>query len=325
MSKCMRCMQDYEQLKFCPYCGAPAEFEVSDWGQIPAETILNRRFIVGDVLNHDRIGFTYLAWDALLERKVVIKEWMPVKLAEREKNHKDVKYSMSEELCKSLNREFLEQAKKLHKAQNIPMLVPIYTFFEENNTVYYVMEYTEGQTLGSLLQKENPLDYQRAGEIMKKVYQALEVLHKNSFVHGNLTPDNIFLCKNGDIKFLNQAWFAPCLQEIKYTIFLGKYAPPHYYRRPVVPDEEMDRYGAAAVYYRIITGEKPIGIYQREKGQVLPTISDYGIDIPGKTEKEILQILDYPNTKGLGILRFLQGLNAVLLIAVVVLGIFVFI
>lgn len=326
MPKCMRCMQDYGAEEYCPFCGAPGDLEASDRGQIPVETILNRRFIVGDVISRDRIGFTYVAWDALLERKVAIKEWLPVMLAERTQDRKTVEYSMSSDLWRELNREFLEHARRLHKAQNIPVIVPVYTFFEENNTSYYVMEYINGQTIGNILQKENPLDAKKAGEIMGKVYQALDVLHKSGFVQGNLTPDNIFICDNGTVKFLNTAWTGKGMEEIKYTVFLGKYAPPHYYSKGVQQDEEMDRYGAAAVYYRLLTGEVPTGASLRKKDKKkLPSISDYGIEVSGKTEKEILQILDCSGKRGLSALRIFQALNVLLLVTVIVLGIFIII
>lgn len=323
MAKCMRCMQDYEQQEYCPFCGAEGNLKAADIGQIPVETILNRRFIIGDLISSDRIGFTYLAWDALLERKVVIKEWFPCALAEREANGLDVKGGMDENLWERLNQQFLEHAQKLHKLQDIPALVPIYTFFRENNTSYYVMEFLEGRTVRGMLQRENPLDPSAAEKLMEKITQALEILHNKGIIHGNLSPDNIFLCRTGEIRFLNPAWFSEEMKTIRYTVFQGKYAPFDYEKASFIQNKEMDTYGVCAVYYRLITGCDPVSALQRIKKEKLPSISDYGVKISAHTEKEIMEGLKNPDRSGNGMLRFLQILNAVLVVTAAALGVLI--
>ncbi|MDO4337670.1 MAG: protein kinase [Eubacteriales bacterium] len=323
MAKCMSCMQDYEQQEYCPFCGAEAGLKAADIGQIPAETILNRRFIIGELINSDRIGFTYLAWDALLERKVVIKEWFPCALAQREENGLDVKGGMDAELWERLNQQFMEHARKLHKLQNIPALVPIYTFFRENNTSYYVMEFLEGRTVRGMLERENPLVPSEAEKLMEKIAQALEILHDNGIIHGNLSPDNIFLCRTGEIRFLNLAWFSEEMKTIRYTVFQGKYAPFDYEKAFFTQNREMDTYSFCAVYYRLITGCAPVSALQRIKKEKLPSVSDYGVKISARTEKEIMEGLKNPDRSGKGMLRFLQILNVVLVITAAALGVLI--
>jgi serine/threonine protein kinase len=318
-------MQDYDQESYCPCCGAESGFQAADVGQIPVETILSKRFIIGEVISRDRIGFTYLSWDALLERKVVIKEWFPVKLAERGENRLDVKTCMKEELWEDLNQQFLKRAEVLHNLQKVSAIVPIFTFFRENGTSYYVMEYLEGHTLRSCLEKENPLKPAKAQEIMSKVQNALKILHEAGILHGNLSPDNIFLCRNGEIKFLNFAWFSKELEEIQYTVFLGKYAPFAFFKMPVRAEESLDDYGFYAVYYRLLTGEEPVGAFRRIKKDELPSISDYGLEVPAQLEKEILKGLGKAEKSGGGLLKFLQILNGCLVAAAVVLGIIIMI
>lgn len=330
MPKCMRCMCDFDGQRFCPSCGAEAGRKAAGREQLPAEAILNRRFIIGDVISRDRIGFTYIAWDALLERKVVIKEWFPVKLAEREENGLDVRSGMPEGLWEELCGQFLAQAKKLNRLQDIPVLVPVYTFFQENQTAYYVTEYVEGQTLRQLLQKTNPLESEAAGNLMNRIREALEVFHERGLIHGNLTPDNIFLEPNGGVRFLNPAWFDESMEEIRYTVFRGRYAAACYFEVSggkeksglrLKPHREMDDYSMAAVYYRLLSGEEPVGVYGLRNKERLPSISELGVEVPQKVEKEILRILTKAETKGTGLLRFLQGLNGVLAAAAVILGI----
>lgn len=321
MPKCMNCMQDYEQLEFCPYCGTPRESTALDIGQIPEETILNRRFIIGEVLNVDRIGFSYISWDALLERKVVIKEWFPKGLARREDPHIEVKPEMNQELWEELCRQFQAQAEKLHKMQNLPVLVPVYMTFEENNTVYYVMEYQEGSTIREMLQKENPLPLKKAELLMDSVGKNLQILHDQNLYHGNLSPDNIFVCKNGEIKFLNLAWFSKEMEKIKYTVFQGRYAPAAYSDLPFELSDSIDEYSMSAVFFRLLSGEEPPAAVNRKRKEKLYSISEFGISVPASLEKKIMKGLG--KGEGNGILRFFQGLNAVLVLLSVVLGIII--
>ena len=76
MKKCMGCMRDYnENYDKCPVCG------YSTWNieedirkkedSLKAETILNARYIIGRVLSYTEYGITYLAWDALLQKKLL--------------------------------------------------------------------------------------------------------------------------------------------------------------------------------------------------------------------------------------------------------------
>ena len=90
MPKCMKCMEEYKQENFCPYCGRRRDAYTVYIDQIPEETILNRRFIIGEAIRKDRIGFLYIAWDALLEQKVWIREWFPVKMAGRKQGQLQV-------------------------------------------------------------------------------------------------------------------------------------------------------------------------------------------------------------------------------------------
>ncbi len=323
MPKCMICMQDYDQQDFCPFCGAPKEPKPLDMGQIPEETILNRRFIIGEVVNVDRIGFLYNAWDALLERKVLIKEWYPKGLTARGEDHLKADPEMNPDLWEELCRQFSMQAERLHKLQDLPILLPIYMVFQENNTVYYVMEYQAGTTLREMLQRENPMPPKKAEGIMNGVREALAFLKKQNLVHGNLTPDNIFFSENGEIKFLNLAWFSKEMETIRYTVFQGRYAPPAYSQLPLHLDEAIDEYSLNAIFYRLLSGEEPVAAVNRRKKEKMYSISELGISVPAALEKKIMKGLGMEGGKGL--LRFFQGLNGVLVLAAVILGVMIFV
>ena len=97
-----------------------------------------------------------------------------------------------------------------------------------------------------------------------------------------------------------------------------------YKQIPFIPSINMDSYGAASVFYRMLTGEEPYGVMKGVKEKKLPSVSEYGIEIPGRIEKQIMEILGKKNSKGIGILKFFQVLNVVLLVIATGLGIWIF-
>lgn len=327
MPKCMRCMQDYEAMEYCPFCGNSSQMPAEDMGQIPEETILKRRFIIGQVISRDKIGFTYIAWDALLERKVAVKECFPGAFAQREEDGQNVKSCMEEMLWEELCQQFLKKAESLHRMQKLSVLAPVYMSFQENHTAYYVMEYLEGMSLREILERENPVSPSRAKEYMDQIHKGLEILHGEGLFHGNLTPENIYFCRNGEVKFLNLAWFSRELEKIKYAVFQTRYASFVYSHSPVVPELSMDTYSENAVYYRLLTGEEPVSALRRLKKEKLPSIREYGIEVPLDVEKAVMEGMQARagGEKGLGFLRVLQGLHVLLLAAVVVMGVLIII
>lgn len=304
MPKCMKCMEEYGQEEFCPYCGRKRDASSVYADQIPEETILHRRFIIGEAIRKDRIGFLYIAWDALLEQKVYIREWFPVNLAVR--NQEQVETEINQTLWNRLEEELLVHAEKLHKMQEISQLIPVYTFFRENNTVYYVMEYVAGTTLREILRKKNPLELHNAQEIMQKLEQAVAVLHQNRIIHGNITPDNVLLCNDGKVKLLDPSWSGKAMDEIRNTVFWSRYVPVSYKKIPIQKNTATDKYSMAAVFYRMVTGEEPYGVLKETIKQKLPSMSEYGITIPKQMEKQIMKDLGENEKAEKGFLSFLH-------------------
>ncbi|MGN1123550.1 MAG: serine/threonine protein kinase, partial [Eubacterium sp.] len=78
----MGCMRDYdENVDVCPYCGYQKDTPVKELYHLVPGTILNKKYIVGKVLGFGGFGVTYIGWDALLEKTVAIKEYLPSELA----------------------------------------------------------------------------------------------------------------------------------------------------------------------------------------------------------------------------------------------------
>ena len=143
---CYNCFQEKPEAEGpCPYCGFDlAENEKKFPVALRAGTVLNDRYIIGRVLGQGGFGITYLALDTQLNAKVAIKEFMPGEIATRQGTTVSVlAENRSEEFTYGAER-FQEEARTLAKFIGNPNIAGVSSYFDENDTSYFVMDYIEG-------------------------------------------------------------------------------------------------------------------------------------------------------------------------------------
>ena len=100
-------------------------------------------------------GITYIGKDITLNIRVAIKEYYPSAYVNRNSTiSPEVLVSQSndrENFYESGKRRFLDEARNLAMFSNEPGIVNVRDYFEENNSVYIVMEYIDGETLKDYL------------------------------------------------------------------------------------------------------------------------------------------------------------------------------
>ncbi len=289
MNRCYQCFQEYEaQYEVCPFCGNIIGASVTEPRYLSPGTFLQNRYIVGTVIGAGGFGITYLAWDKMLEQKVAIKEYLPGEFSTRGREQIQVTIYGGEkaEQFKMGREKFQDESKRLAKFQNIPGIVQIYSSFTENNTVYIVMEYLEGETLDKMLKREGKLSEQKAIEIMLPILQALEVVHKEGILHRDIAPNNIFITKGGEVKLLDfgAARSATGSHSKSLTVLYKEgYTPEEQYRSRGDQGPWTDVYACAATMYRMVTGKIPSGALERRRKDTLKEPSKNG----AKTSKEV--------------------------------------
>ena len=85
MKICFGCFGSYDdQFEICPHCGYAEGTEPELGIYMRPGTILQERYVVGRALGHGGFSVTYLAWDALLQHKIAVKEYLPSEYATRQ-------------------------------------------------------------------------------------------------------------------------------------------------------------------------------------------------------------------------------------------------
>ena len=293
---CYNCFQEIPEGEgTCPYCGFDLEENVKKFPvALRAGTMLNNRYIVGRVLGQGGFGITYLAWDTKLEAKMAIKEFMPGELATRVDGTTVSVMAESKTEAFSYGAErFQEEARTLAKFIGNPNIAGVSDCFDENDTSYFVMDYIEGISFKTYIANHGgKVSVEDALNVMIPVLRALTAVHAEGFIHRDVTPDNIYITKDGIVKLLDfgsaRYSIGDKSKSLDVILKVG-YAPKEQYIRRSRQGPFTDVYSCAACFYAAITGFLPPESLERMDQDTLVPISQQGIDIPEYLDKAILK------------------------------------
>ena len=148
-------------------------------------------------------GIVYLAWDTTLQRRVAVKEFLPVSIAIRAAGSAAVIVASErhQDTFKAGLKSFVAEARLLARFDHAS-LVKVYRFWEENGTAYMVMPFYEGQTLeGALAELDHVPGEAELRAWLKPVLNAVTLLHDGGVWHQNIGPDEILLTPVGPVLF----------------------------------------------------------------------------------------------------------------------------
>ena len=269
MMRCLGCMAEYENgLKMCPLCGYEAgKITDSPLHMLPG-TILLDRYLVGKVIGYGGFGVTYIGWDSILQQRVAIKEYLPSEFATRSMGQADVTVfggNKAQQFADGMAK-FIDEAKRLAQFQSEDGIVRVYDSFETNNTAYIIMEYLDGETLTTFLNREGKVPIEKAVEMVTPVIRSLETVHKAGIIHRDIAPDNIMITKDGKVKLLDfgAARYATTSHSRSLTVIIKPgFSPEEQYRSRGDQGPHTDIYALGAVLYRMVTGETPPDALER--------------------------------------------------------------
>ena len=295
---CMGCMTEKQSSQeVCPVCDFIEGTAPDSPLFLPPRTVLENKYLIGRVLGQGGFGTTYLAWDLNLNVKLAIKEYFPQDLASRATGHSQVSAysgSMGSQFEYGLDK-FLQEARTLAQFEGHPNIVSVRDFFKSNGTAYFVMSYVEGITLKEhLANSGGKLPVEQARAVLMPVMDALKEVHEVNVLHRDISPDNIFINKKGQVILID---FGAARQAIgekgrSLSIILKPgYAPEEQYRTKGVQGPWTDIYAIAATYYHLITGHQPPEALERLIDDPLEKPSVLGAAIEVNEEVALLKAL----------------------------------
>lgn len=222
------------------------------------------------VLGQGSFGITYVANVRLKGRlgaiesaaMVAIKEFFLRDVSSR--NGLRV-FSVSDStLCSDYRRDFLREAQNLSRLDN-DHIVKVLETIEENDTVYYVMEYLSGGNLDQHILSHGKLSCREALDIALQIGEALKCMHAQHMLHLDLKPLNVMRGEDGHIVLidfgLSKCFGADGQPESSTRIGQGTtgYAPieQHSFKKADGFMPTLDIYALGATLFKMLTGCVP--------------------------------------------------------------------
>lgn len=222
------------------------------------------------VLGQGSFGITYVANVRLKGRLGAIESTATVAIKEfflrdvSSRNGLRV-FSVSDStLCSDYRRDFLREAQNLSRLDN-DHIVKVLETIEENDTVYYVMEYLSGGNLDQHILSHGKLSCREALDIAIQIGEALKCMHAQHMLHLDLKPLNVMRGEDGHIVLidfgLSKCFGADGQPESSTRIGQGTtgYAPieQHSFKKADGFMPTLDIYALGATLFKMLTGSVP--------------------------------------------------------------------
>jgi serine/threonine protein kinase len=210
-------------------------------------------YLLEEEIGRGSMGMVYRGRQIALGREVAIKV-LPRALA------KDTSYVA----------RFIREA-QIIAGLNHPNIIQIYDAGQQSGLLYFVMEFVQGPTIGSLLQIDTVMPQHLAAEYAAQIADALDSAYRErNVIHRDIKPENLMLDRWGKIKVMDFGLArAPGHQQItiaKTLVGSIYYASPEQVWGHTL-DNRSDIYALGVVLYEMVTGQRPF------TGRTLPELT----------------------------------------------------
>ncbi|MHC4242445.1 MAG: serine/threonine-protein kinase, partial [Planctomycetota bacterium] len=204
-----------------------------------------------ELLGQGGMGAVYKARQKQLDRLVALKILPP-------------EVGRTEAFAERFTREARSLAKLSH-----PRIVSVHDFGHTKEGLYYfIMEFIDGTDLRSVIQS-GALSATEALAIVPQVCDALQFAHEEGIVHRDVKPENILLDKKGRVKIadfglaklLDKPATVYTLTQAGQRMGTPHYMAPEQIEHPGQVDHRADIYSLGVVFYEMLTGELPLGMF----------------------------------------------------------------
>lgn len=171
----------------------------------------------------------------------------------------------------------------------------------EDGSLYFSMEYVDGETLTKLISRRRRIPWPEVIEISIQVATALKAAHNTGIVHRDLKPSNLIITQKGKVKLADfgvaHVFASTRLTRTGGIVGTAEYMSPEQARGQRAT-KLSDLYSLGAVMYVMLTGKPPFSgntaadiMHKLQFGQ-FDKPSHYAPDLPRQLEDFVCKLLE---------------------------------
>ncbi len=202
------------------------------------------KYVISGILGKGAMGTVYDAHDPIIDRRVAIKTLTLPDAGDTE---------TQEELAR-FKREAQAAGRLTH-----PNIVGVFDYGETAKLAYIVMEFVDGPSLKSLLDKNERFPTGETVRIMEALLAGLQFSHERGVVHRDIKPANVMLTLDGQVKIADFGIArieSSSMTQAGTIMGTPAYMSPEQFMGQTV-DARTDIYSSGVLLYQMLTGERP--------------------------------------------------------------------
>jgi uncharacterized protein (TIGR02145 family) len=164
----------------------------------------------------------------------------------------------------NIRKRFIAEARKMFKMSH-PNIIKVTDLIEDGDSVAFVMEYIEGETLKEYIDRKGKLSDEEIKIIFTQMLDAVGYVHEQNLVHRDIKPSNFMISAKGIVKLLDFGIAKNTdVNSSEYTITgttqnMGTpmYMSPEQIKSTKDVTHQTDIYSLGVVLWQMVTGKKP--------------------------------------------------------------------
>lgn len=277
---CPNCMNDSGGERICPVCGCDST-EQNGSDCLPVRSVLANRYTVGRAKKRNGEGITYIGWDNSESAVVTVREYFPAGFAVRNPDNtvgmkKGGEYTFNEGLM-----EFMDINRQI-KASELPAHMHVTDVFEENGTVYAILQSISAITLKSFLKKNGgTLKWEQARPLFLPLIDTVKGMNDLGIIHGGISTDTILVGRDGKLRISEYSVknLRKADSPLESELFSG-FAAAEQYTSNMYIDAYTDVYGLCAVLFTVLIGTVPPKAVDRLQNDSMTVPSKFAEELP---------------------------------------------
>ncbi len=229
-----------------------ARLPASENFMVKKEEIIGKhidQFTVESFIAEGAMGMVFKAYDPTLARVVALKL-----ISKNFKNATDLEALNRQEAQKRLIHEARTTGNLVH-----PNIVTVHSYGDTDEFQYICMEFIQGKTLSQILGERGTIPVEEAVPILEQILMAVETADKAGIVHRDIKPSNIMITEDKRVKVMD--FGIAKLPSLSLTVTGMVLGTPYYMSPEQISgrkvDIRSDIFSLGAVFYELVTGEKP--------------------------------------------------------------------